>query len=328
MSEHVLITGASGFLGYHIVKAAVEKGLVVFAAVRKNSIIDQLKDLPIQYLYLNFEDVTDLSAQLTENRIQYIVHAAGITKAIKQKAYNHVNATYTLNLANAAKKLPEGLKKFVFISSLAAVGPLSDVEKKITEATTPNPVTAYGRSKLLAEEHLANTEIPYTILRPTAIYGPRDKDIFIMVKTVSKGLDPYIGNFLQHLSFVHAADVAKLAIDALFINDAIGIYNITDGNSYNRYQFSDITKKILNKKAVRFHIPMPLIKLLAFIMETTNGWLNKPSVLSREKLHELAAKNWICDIEKARQELHYMPIYNLQTGLEDSIKWYTKHKWI
>ncbi|MEO6231989.1 MAG: NAD(P)-dependent oxidoreductase [Ferruginibacter sp.] len=328
MSEHVLITGASGFLGYHIVKAAVEKGLVVFAAVRTNSVIEQLKDLPIHYLHLDYEDVPGLSRHLIENNIKYIIHAAGITKAIKQDAYNHINATYTLNLANAAKTLPEGLTKMVFISSLAAVGPLSDVKEKITESTTPNPVTAYGRSKLLAEEYLANTGIPYTILRPTAIYGPRDKDIFIMVKTISKRLDPYIGNFLQCLSFVHAADVANVAIDALLINEATGIYNITDGNSYNRYQFSDITKKILNKKAFRFHIPMPLVKSLAFVLETTNGWLKKPSVLSREKLPELAAKNWICDIEKAKLDLRYMPKFNLQNGLEDSIKWYTKNKWI
>ncbi|CAN5484023.1 NAD(P)-dependent oxidoreductase [soil metagenome] len=328
MSEHVLITGASGFLGYHIVKAALEKGLVVFAAVRTNSVIDQLKDLPIQYLHLDYEDIDSLSRHLIDNNIKYIIHAAGITKAIKQDAYNHINATYTLNLASAAKTLPEGLKKMVFISSLAAVGPLSDVEEKITEFTSPNPVTAYGRSKLLAEEYLANAGIPYTILRPTAIYGPRDKDIFIMVKTVNKGLDPFIGNFLQQLSFVHAADVANVAVDALLINEATGVYNITDGNSYNRYQFSDITKKILNKKAFRFHIPMPLVKSLAFVLETANGWLKKPSVLSREKIPELAAKNWICDIEKAKLELRYMPKFNLQTGLEDSIKWYTKNKWL
>lgn len=328
MNEHVLITGASGFLGYHIVKAAVEKGLVVFAAVRSNSIIKQLKDLPIQYLHLDYENVADLSRQLSENNIQYIIHAAGITKATKQGAYNHINASYTFNLASAAKTSPQGIKKMVFISSLAAVGPLSDVKEKIVESTTPNPVTAYGRSKLLAETYLAGAGIPYIILRPTAIYGPRDKEIFIMVKTVNKGIDPYIGNFVQHLSFVHAADVAQVAIDSLFINEAIGIYNITDGNSYNRYQLADITKKILNKKAVRFHLPVPLVKSLAFVLETVNGWLKKPSILSREKLHELAAKNWICDIRKAEQELQYMPKFNLQSGLQDSIDWYTKNRWI
>src|SRR6185295_2951319 len=100
---------------------------------------------------------------------------------------------------------------------------------------------------------LANIAIPTTILRPTAIYGPRDKNIFIMVKMVSKGLDPYIGKIDQRLSFVHAKDVADVAVKSLFINNALGIYNITDGNSYNRYRFSDIIKILLKRKAIRFH---------------------------------------------------------------------------
>jgi nucleoside-diphosphate-sugar epimerase len=174
---------------------------------------------------------------------------------------------------------------------------------------------------------LAAIELPVTILRPTAIYGPRDKDIFILLKTIKQGLDPYIGNFEQQLSFVHAWDVADVAVKSLFVSEANGVYNITDGNCYTRYQLSDITKLILNKKAMRFHLPMPIIKSLAYLVETTNGWLKKPSVLNREKLHELAAKNWICDISKAKKELDFAPKFNLQTGLEDSIKWYTTNKW-
>ena len=328
MREKVLITGASGFLGYHIINAAIEKGLNVYAAVRRNSNIEHLKELPVRYLFLDYDDAEDMARQLAENKIGYIIHAAGVTKAVRQEEYDHVNATYTLNLAKAAERLGINFKKMVFISSLAAVGPLQDAQNKITEETTPNPVTAYGRSKLLAEKCLANIAIPTTILRPTAIYGSRDKDIFLLIKTVNRGLDPYIGKFLQQLSFVHAKDVADVAVKSLFINNALGIYNITDGNSYNRYQFSDITKILLNKKALRFHIPMPLVKSLAFFLETTNGWFKKPSVINREKLHELAAKNWICDISKARMELAFTPKFDLQTGLEDSIAWYISNKWL
>ena len=328
MRPKVLITGASGFLGFHIVTAAIENGLDVYAAVRKNSNIEHLKDLPVQYVYIDFEDEEAMFRQLTEHGIEYIIHAAGVTKAIRQEVYNKVNAGYTLNLAKAAERLGDRFKKMVFISSLAAVGPLQNNDDTITESTTPSPVTAYGRSKLLAEQNLATVSIPTTILRPTAIYGPRDKDIFIVVKTVNSGLDPYIGKLLQQLSFVHAKDVADLSIKSLFVTDAVGIYNITDGNNYNRYQFADIIKNILKKKAFRFHIPMPLVKSLAFFLETTNGWLNKPSVINREKLYELAAKNWICDISKAKKDLAYAPKFDLQSGLEDSLAWYTKNKWL
>ncbi|MEO7769263.1 MAG: NAD-dependent epimerase/dehydratase family protein [Ferruginibacter sp.] len=328
MSERVLITGASGFLGYHIIVAAIDKGLEVYAAIRKNSNIGHLDKLPLQFVTLNYDDIEDMSRQLADHKINYIIHAAGVTKATRQEVYDQINATYTLNLAKAAGKSAGHFKKMVYISSLAAVGPLPDDHLKITEETAPNPVTAYGRSKLLAETGLAEIAIPTTILRPTAVYGPRDKDIFIMIKTVSKGLDPYIGKTLQSLSFVHAKDVAEVAIGSLFINSAGGIYNITDGNSYNRYQFSDIIKIILKRKAFRFHIPFPMVKLLAWFLETTNGWLNKPSVINREKLHELAAKNWVCDISKAKKELAYSPKFDLRSGLEDSIAWYATNKWL
>ena len=269
-----------------------------------------------------------MSRLIAENKIDFIIHSAGVTKAIRQEVYDQVNAGYTINLAKAAENSGGICKKIVFISSLAAVGPLNDGQQKITEQTHPRPVTAYGRSKLLAENQLASISIPTTILRPTAIYGPRDKDIFIMLKTINNGMDPYIGKIVQELSFVHAEDVAVAAIQSLTIKNALGIYHITDGNSYNRYEFSDISKSILNRKAFRFHIPMPLVKSLAFFLEKVNGWLNKPSVISREKLHELAAINWICDITKANKDLNFIPKYNLQTGLEDTISWYKKNKWL
>lgn len=328
MKDKVLITGASGFLGYHLIQTAIAANLEVYAAIRKNSNIDHLSEFSLKYLYLNYEDTEQMSRLIAENKIDFIIHSAGVTKAIRQEVYDQVNAGYTINLAKAAENSGGICKKIVFISSLAAVGPLNDGQQKITEQTLPRPVTAYGRSKLLAENQLANISIPTTILRPTAIYGPRDKDIFIMLKTINNGMDPYIGKIVQELSFVHAEDVALAAVQSLTIKNALGIYHITDGNSYNRYEFSDISKSILNRKAFRFHIPMPLVKSLAFFLEKVNGWLNKPSVINREKLHELAAINWVCDINKANKDLNFIPKYNLQTGLEDTISWYKKNKWL
>lgn len=324
MSESVLITGASGFLGYHMILAALEKKLEVFAVVRKSSRIEHLKDLPVKFVSLNYEDIDSMAKVLIENKVNYIIHASGVTKAVKQQEYDHVNATYSVNLAKAAEGSTH-FKKMVFISSLAALGPSTDEVTPITEQSIPKPVTAYGRSKLLAEKELSNIKIPLTILRPTAVYGPRDKDIFIMINTLNKGFDPYMGNFSQTLSFVHARDVADVAVEALFVNGT-GIYNISDGNYYNRYQFADITKKLLNKNSIRFHIPMPVIKLLAYFLETTNSWVNKPAVINREKLHELAAKNWSCDISKAKNEINFNPKFNLENGLEDSIQWYRDNK--
>ncbi|RYZ28836.1 MAG: NAD(P)-dependent oxidoreductase, partial [Sphingobacteriales bacterium] len=184
MKEKVLITGASGFIGFHLIEAALEMGLDVVAAVRKNSDVRHLQVHNIQYCYPDFNNVESLKKELERTGCQYIVHALGTTKAGTQDDYNAINAGYTYNIAKAAEALGPSFKKLVFISSLAALGPLSEASETITELTNPRPVTAYGKSKLLAEEKLATLSVPYVVLRPTAVYGPREKDIFILFRTI------------------------------------------------------------------------------------------------------------------------------------------------
>ncbi|MEO8950162.1 MAG: NAD-dependent epimerase/dehydratase family protein, partial [Mucilaginibacter sp.] len=139
MKERVLITGASGFVGYHLINEALQNGLEVYAAIRSSSKIDHLKHLDIQYTYPNFDDPAALKKDIEEKQYDYIIHAAGVTSARNADEYNLINATYTYNLATAASG--GKLKKFVLISSLAAVGPLDDINGIITEDTPPRPVT-------------------------------------------------------------------------------------------------------------------------------------------------------------------------------------------
>lgn len=327
MKEKVLITGASGFLGFHLINAAVQKNLDVYAAVRSKSNIGHLKDLPINFVQLNFADTKELDRIFEEQEFNYVIHAAGTTKANSQQEYHLVNDQYTQNIARAAKKVKQ-LKRFVFISSLAATGPIKSNEGKIKEDQSPNPVTAYGKSKLAAERNLEKVDIPTTILRPTAIYGPREKDIFIVNQYLKQGFEPYIGRAPQKLSFVYGKDVADLAVKVLANSNANGIYNITDGNEYTRYDYADIVKKILGKKTFRLHLPVTVVKALLFAIEKINRSMNKVPAVSNEKLNELMAENWICDISKAVTELNFKPVYNLEKGLEESIAWYQQNKWL
>lgn len=330
MSQRVLITGASGFIGYHLIKAAQKAGLEVDAAVRSSSKLSQLNALAPRFVSLDLSSKESLVKSLEEGQYTYIIHAAGATKAKNIEEYNTINADYTRNLAQAAAQSSIPLKKFVFVSSLAAIGPgdYHDIHL-FTEHKEPEPVTAYGKSKLLAEQYLSGIPLPLAVLRPTAVYGPGEKDLFIVFKMLQDGLDMYIGKKPQRFSFVYVQDLVNAIMLALHAeNRKDHTYNISDGNVYNRYELADTFKDLSGKKTIRFHIPEGIVKVVANVLEMAYINSEKAPVLNKEKLNELTAPNWACSIEAAKRDLHYRPVYNLKTGLAESMQWYKDKKWI
>ena len=328
MKARVLITGASGFIGHHLIEEALKNDLDVFAAVRKTSDLSHLEDFKIQYTYPNFNDVPALKKEIAENNYSYIIHAAGLTKARSENEYNRINAQYTQNLALAAAESGGNLKKFVLISSLAAQGPLNHLAGSLNEVVAPKPVTSYGKSKLLGEESLkAFSALNYAILRPTAVYGPRDKDILIFFKQIVKGFEPFIGNTDQKLSFLYVTDLAKAAVKALYAGNRETL-NLSDGSFYDRYELGRLAKEILGLKTVKINLPVNIVKLIAIFSEAYGFLTNKAVALNVEKVNELVAVNWHCDIEKARAVLGFCPEHDLKSGLNETLKWYKLNKWL
>ena len=328
MTERVLITGASGFLGFHLIEAALKKGLEVYASVRKSSDIRHLQHFKIKYTCLDFDDISDMKNEIESNKYQYIIHAAGTTKAKSQHEYNKTNANFTYNLGKATELAYTNVKRFVFVSSLAAIGPLQDYDNILTEESTPRPVTFYGKSKLLGEEKLSAMTLPLTIIRPTAIYGPREKDMLQMFKSISKGWEPYIGKRPQQLSFVYVKDAANVIVNALFSNTTQTVYNISDGGFYDRYELANLAKLILKKKTKRVHLSERAVIVLAATLEKAYEVFHLVPLINREKLNELTAANWTCSIEKASHDLELKPAYNLEYGLRETLDWYKTNHWI
>ncbi|RYD55430.1 MAG: NAD(P)-dependent oxidoreductase [Sphingobacteriales bacterium] len=329
MREKVLITGASGFIGYHLIEKAQNAGLEVYAAIRPSSDVSHLASLGVNYITLGYSDTTKLQKDLEAVGFHYIIHAAGSTKAKTQADYDKVNAEFTRNLGIAAANAAMPLKKFLFLSSLAAIGPTGyNDPKPICELSKANPVTSYGKSKMLAEKYLSELKLPLITLRPTAVYGPREKDIYIMFKTLNMGLEPYIGRGQQTFSFVYATDIAQIAVDALRSNVENKAYNVSDGGKYSRYELADITKSVLGKKTFRFHVPMGIVKVIASSLETMYAKSDKSPAINREKLFELTAENWFCSIDRIQADLGYEPRYNLEKGLTETIQWYKANKWL
>ncbi len=328
MKGKLLITGASGFLGYHLIETALSQDYEVYAGVRKSSDTSHLAATGATVVGMDLSEVTQTKNLLNQYGITHIVHAAGATRAKTAAAYDFSNAVLTRNLATAAMEAQGGIQKFIFISSLAAAGPSANGEP-IKDDAIPRPVTWYGESKLHAEKYLREiTNLPLIGLRPTAVYGPREKDLLLLIKSVNRGLEVYVGGGEQQLSFVYVKDLAALTIGSLNSKINGEFYNISDGKLYNRYAFADAVKKITGKKTARLQLPLGLIKTIAAGMDILYSKSSKIPVLNKDKVKELTASNWGCDIAKSRADLNYQPAYDIETGMAETLQWYREHKWI
>jgi len=328
MKKKLLITGASGFLGFHLIEAALLQDYEVYAGVRRSSNTAHLDTKKVTIVELDMSDASSIKRTLDLHGINYIIHAAALTRAKTASDYNFSNAALTRNLAIAATEADTDIKKFVFISSLAALGPSADGEP-VKEDDIPHPLTWYGKSKLLAEHYLKEIpSLPLIVLRPTAVYGPREKDLLLLIKSVKKGLEVYIGRGKQKLSFVYVKDLAAIAVKCLESEINGEFYNISDGHVYDQYAFADAAKKATGKKTFRLHLPLGLIKKVATGMDKLYSRSNKTPVLNEDKVKELTAADWSCSISKIAKDQGYSPLYDLENGMAETIAWYKENKWI
>ena len=250
----ILITGSSGFIGSYIVQEALNHKLDVYAGIRKTSNKQHLTDSRIKFLELNLSNNTSLEATLKEFKetvgdLDYIVHNAGVTKVVNVEDFNTVNYQYTRNFVEALRKAGHNIKKFVFISTLAASGPGAEDGTAMKPSDQPHPIDAYGKSKLLAEEYLRSlTDVPHVILRPTGVFGPRDKDMFSFFDLINKKLEVHIGVNKQFLSLIYVKDLARAVIKACVSPMGNKTYFISDNNKYDNFIFSMLLRILWAKR--------------------------------------------------------------------------------
>lgn len=332
MQKNLLITGASGFIGSYLVETALRKGYNTVAAVRSSSNKQYLKDPAIHFLELDFKNDQTLDHAIREfvsayGKIDFVIHNAGLTRANKNEEYDQVNCDNTARFVHALQRNNQVPEKFVLISSLAAYGPAKNAAP-VKATDVKEPLTAYGRSKFKAEEFLYSLRgFPFVIINPTAVYGPKDKDVFFLINSIQKGFEVYIGNSAQLLSFVHAADLTEAIFIAMESDSVAKNFLISDQQVYTSKAFNQQIKTILQKKTLSLVMPVAVVRTVAVFAEMVGAITGKVPILNRERLKEFEAPNWAVDCSEIT-ELGYQPKFNLVDGLNDAIQWYKEQGWL
>ena len=334
--KSILITGGSGFIGSFIVEEALRQGYDTWVVVRSTTSLKYLQDSRIHLLELNMGDKERLQKQLAValkgiNYWDYVVHCAGLTKTVNKQQFDVVNHLHTVHLVETLDILNARPKRFILMSSLSIFGPLHEQDYHPIKLTdTPKPNTAYGRSKYEAEKFLTSIEgYPYIILRPTGVYGPRDKDYFLMAKSIKGHIDTAVGYKKQIITFVYVTDL----VDALFlaINNEVfrRAYFLSDGGEYESATYSELIKKELgNPWMLRIKFPLFVLYLVSALLEGISKISKKPSTLNLDKYHIMKQRNWRCDLSAAREELGYIPKVSLAEGVKRCVAWYRENKWL
>jgi len=326
--KKILITGASGFIGSFLVEVAIKRNYKVYAGVRNTSNLTYLRDSRIQFFKADLADKEAIKSNLTKfSKFDFIIHNAGVTKSCRKSNFNKVNYQYTKNLIEALYETNTIPQKFIQISSLAAYGPGDEktlVPINITD--TPHPISYYGKSKLKTEQYIKSLKgFPYLIFCPTGVYGPREKDYYVMYKSIKQGLETYINTSKQQISFIYIKDLCKLVIGALDSNITGKSYFVSDLNEYTSYEFNWLIKMKLNKKTIALTFPGFLVRILAFINEKISCFfLGRIPTLNTEKFKEISQKNWLCNSSSLIKDFNFKPEYDLSKGLDETIKWYKK----
>ncbi len=322
-----LVTGASGFIGSNLVDRLLAEGARVKCLVRPHSNLTWLSSQHLTLVPGDFHAPASLAPAVVD--VDVVFHVAGATRAARRAGYFHGNLEATCNLLQACQEYGPEDQKVLFVSSLAAAGPSPGYP--LTEDLEPHPVSAYGESKLAAERAVLKfgRTRPAIVIRPPAVYGPRDRATLMLFKSVRRGLHVIPGLSAQKVSLVHVHDLVTGILLAMRSEQAPGrVYYICGEGHYDWQTVGEYLGRALEQRFGTLRVPWGVMRLVALGGSLASQFTRRPTLLSLDKLRDIRQSNWLCSNERAKAEIGFQPAIDLLTGLATTSAWYKKMGWL
>lgn len=329
MSERglVLVTGANGFVGSHLVEALLTRGYRVRCMVRRSSDCTFIAGLPVEWAYADLRDEATLRQAC--QGVTAVCHCAAMTRAVDPEAFLRVNAHGTESLAKAATEAAPELQRFVYISSHGAAGPSERKDDYVDEQRPPRPLDWYDQSKCAAEQALLAMagQLPLTIIRPAVVFGPRDRDLFAYFNLVQHHLSLSLAGD-RLISFVYVHDLVELILLALENDAAVGqtYFGCNTARSYR--EFSDVVARALDRWTLNITLPLWVLGPIALGAKVQERLTGQPALLNEQRLTNMRQPYWLCSNQKARRELGFVPRYDLASAIQETAEWYIENGWL
>jgi len=325
----VFLTGASGFVGSHVLDSLHAGHHEVSILLQRTSntrfVSRRLPEVTVHCGSL--EDLQVLKAAMSG--MEAVIHCAGKTKALHSSEFYQVNQAGTLNMVRAANACRESLRHLIYISSQAVSGP-GVLSRPAQETDDPHPVSIYGKSKLLGETEIRrNCRVPWTILRPAAVYGPRDTEFLPVFQKVKQRVMPLLSGSKRALNMVYGPDVAAAVLCSLMHErGAGGTYHVAAEPPCTDAEFMQEIASQLRCRPLRLPIPRSALYLACVIQEILSRMTGRPNILSRQKLPELLAPGWVCTTDRIRNDLGFTASTSLREGITQTLDWYRMEGWV
>lgn len=323
----VLVTGGTGFIGTHLVPALVARGWQVRCLVRATSRRTALEAHGVECVTGSLHDEAALGQAV--GGVDLVFHLAGATKVVRPADYERMNYEGTVHLLAACRQSATSLRKFLYISSIAAAGP-SPSGVPLSESHPSRPVGPYGQSKRRAEEAVlaCQHQLPVTVLRPSAIYGPWDTDFFQLFRAVSYGILPHIGRQELHVDLCFVADLVHGMLAAAESPVGLGEVFFLGGACHTWRDMGQEIARLLGRRLRHLYLPRRAVLAVAQCADAWARVRGQPGLLSQDNVRERSQPYWVCDSTKARQAFGYVPRTGLAQGLAITLQWYREAHWL